>query len=308
LLPEITGPERAWGRALCASRLTPPVTGNSRWPLTLRDASSEPSARKHRIGFFDDFRRFFVRGLAAVLPTLITLWLLVWAWNFLWEALGQYIVWGIRWTWFTLGGWWIIPREPAGHIHEVWNEQFLGIRIVGVGLAVLLVYIVGVFVGNFIGRQLWRVAELAVMRVPLVRAIYPSVKQVTDWLLSEHTSQFKQTRVVAVQPHAKGIWSVGLLTGAGLGPLQETVGQEMVTVFVPSSPTAFSGYVLVVPRESVVELPFTVEEAMRLLISGGVISPQLKSFDEGSKEVPAPLEGSEPAVGGSDDRSTRVAG
>jgi uncharacterized membrane protein len=245
--------------------------------VTLRDASSERIARKPRIGFFDDFRRFFVRGLAAVLPTLITLWLLVWAWNFLWEALGQHIVWGVRWTWLTLGGWWIIPREPPGHIHAVWDEQFLGTRVLGVGLAVLLVYVVGVFVGNFIGRQLWRVAELAVMRIPLVRAIYPSVKQVTDWLLSEHTSQFRQTRVVAVQPHAKGIWSVGLLTGSGLATLQESVGQEMVTVFVPSSPTAFSGYVLVVPRDSVVELPLTVEEAMRLLISGGVISPQLKS-------------------------------
>jgi len=276
--------------------------------VTLHDASSGQIARRHRIGFFDDFRRFFVRGLAAVLPTLITLWLLVWAWNFLWEALGIQIILGIRWTWLTLGGWWIIPREPAAHIHAVTDEQLLGTRILGVGLAVLLVYIVGVFVGNLIGRQLWRVAELAVMRIPLVRAIYPSVKQVTDWLLSEHTSQFKQTRVVAVQPHAKGIWSVGLLTGSGLATLQESVGQEMVTVFVPSSPTAFSGYVLVVPRDSVVELPFTVEEAMRLLISGGVISPQLKSLDESMQKLPTPPEGSESEGSGSDDRAARVAG
>jgi uncharacterized membrane protein len=276
--------------------------------VTLHDASSGQSARRHRIGFFDDFRRFFVRGLAAVLPTLITLWLLVWAWNFLWEALGQHIILGIRWTWWTLGGWWIVPRSPAAHIHAVLDEQFLATRILGVGLAVLLVYIVGVFVGNLIGRQLWRVAELAVMRIPFVRAIYPSVKQVTDWLLSEHTSQFKQTRVVAVQPHAKGIWSVGLLTGSGLATLQESVGQEMVTVFVPSSPTAFSGYVLVVPRDSVVELPLTVEEAMRLLISGGVISPQLKPLDESLTKLPTPAEGSESAGSGSDDRAARVAG
>ena len=227
-----------------------------------------------------------------MLPTLITLWLLVWAWNFLWEALGQHIVWGLRWTWLNLGGWWIIPREPPAHIHAVWDEQYLGTRILGVGLAVLLVYIVGVFVGNLIGRQLWRIAEMAVMRIPLVRAIYPSVKQVTDWLLSEHTSQFTGSRVVAVQPHAKGIWSVGLLTGAGLSPLRDAVGQEMVTVFVPSSPTAFSGYVLVVPRDSVIELPMTVEEAMRLLISGGVIAPPFKEPHQAAKGIAAPLEGS----------------
>ena len=71
-------------------------------------------------------------------------------------------------------------------------------------------------------------------------------------------------------PHACGIWSIGLVTGEGIRSLSEKTGQEMVTVFVPSSPTAVAGYVLVVPRASAVELPLTVEEAMRLLITGGV--------------------------------------
>jgi uncharacterized membrane protein len=143
-------------------------------------------------------------------------------------------------------------------------------------LAILLVYIVGVFVGNLIGRTTWRLAEMAVMRIPLVRAIYPAVKQVTDFVLADRGhSQFAASRVVAVEPHEKGIWSIGLVTGpGGLKPLNDAVGREMVTVFVPSSPTAFSGYVLVVPRESVIELPLDVEEAMRLLISGGVVSPR----------------------------------
>jgi uncharacterized membrane protein len=139
-------------------------------------------------------------------------------------------------------------------------------------MSLVLVYIVGVIVGNFIGRSAWRLAEVGVLRIPLVRAIYPSVKQVTDFLLSERTPQFQQSRVVAVQPHEKGIWSIGLVTGSGLKSLSETVGTEMVTVFVPSSPTAFSGYVLVVPRSEVVELPLKVEEAMRMLVSGGVLS------------------------------------
>jgi uncharacterized membrane protein len=276
--------------------------------VTLNDKSSARTAPRHRVGFFNDFRRFFIRGLAAVLPTLITLWLLVWAWNFLWEELGQQIVLGLRWTWQTLGGWWIIPSEPAAHIHAVLNDDFLRTRILGVTLAVLLVYIVGVFVGNFIGRQFWRIAELAVMRVPLVRAIYPSVKQVTDWLLSERTSQFQGSRVVAVQPHAKGIWSVGLVTGNGLGTLNDAVGQEMITVFVPSSPTAFSGYVLVVPRESVVDLPLSVEDAMRLLVSGGVIAPQLLPPKIGEQSPPVVLEGSGPAAEAAADRAVRAAG
>ena len=79
--------------------------------------------------------------------------------------------------------------------------------------------------------------------------------------------------MVACQPHEKGIWSIGLITGPGLKAISDSTGEDMVTVFVPSSPTAFSGYVLVVPRQHVIELPMTVEEAMRLLISGGVIAP-----------------------------------
>jgi uncharacterized membrane protein len=225
------------------------------------------------LSFFDDFRRFFTRGLAAILPTLITLWLLVWAWDFLWDKIGFNLVWGIRKAWLfgSMHGW--IKYTPGGLIGRELNDDDFSTRALGVGLAILLIYVVGVFVGNLLGRTAWRIAEFAVMRIPLVRAIYPAVKQVTDFLLSERSAQFQGSKVVAVEPHEKGIWSIGLVTGEGLGPLSEATGQKMITVFVPSSPTAFSGYVLVVPRESVVELPMKVEEVMRLLVSGGVISP-----------------------------------
>jgi uncharacterized membrane protein len=228
---------------------------------------------RRKAGFAEDFRRFFVRGLAALLPTLITLWLLIKIWDFLWDSLGKYIIRGICFMWLNLGN----GFPPAGYIRRYWNEELFRTKLVGVLLAILLVYIVGVFVGNLIGRTTWRLAEMAVMRIPLVRAIYPAVKQVTDFVLAERGhSQFAGSHVVAVEPHEKGIWSIGLVTGPnGLKPLNDAVGREMVTVFVPSSPTAFSGYVLVVPRESVIELPLDVEEAMRLLISGGVVSPKL---------------------------------
>ena len=225
--------------------------------------------------------------MAALLPTLITFWLLVWAWNFLWEYLGRHLIFGIKWVWLRLAGAGLVRTEPAGYIGRYWSGDDLSTRILGVLLAVLLIYIVGVFVGNFIGRAFYRLLETAVMRVPLVRAIYPSVKQITDFLLSKRRSQFAASHVVAVQPHEKGIWSIGLVTGEGLKPLSDATGEEMVTVFVPSTPTAFTGYVLVVPRVSVIELPISVEEAMRMLVSGGVITPQ-----ETSKplEVPNPAE------------------
>ena len=216
--------------------------------------------------------------MAAVLPTLITLWLLVKLWDFLWESLGRHIIFAIREIWYYLGTQGLVQYEPAAAIQRAWSSDNAGVRIVGVLLAVLLVYTVGVFVGNFIGRTFYRLIEATVMRIPLVRAVYPAVKQVTDFLLSNRRAQqFASSHVVATQPHANGIWSIGLVTGGGLKPLADATGDDLVTVFIPSTPTAFTGYVVVVPRTAVVELPMTVEDAMRLLISGGVIGPATKA-------------------------------
>ena len=215
-----------------------------------------------------------MRGIATILPTLITIWLLLWLWNFLWDSIGKNVIEFICWAWFAIGN-----RYPAWF--QTWHairfyylsEDDFTTRLLGVLLSIILVYFLGVFVGNLLGRTAWRVAERALLRIPLVRAIYPAVKQVTDFVLADRQEHFHANHVVAVQPHSSGIWSIGLVTGGGLSPISEHMGEEMVTVFVPSSPTAFSGYVLVVPRSGLVELPMTVEEAMRLLVSGGVIEP-----------------------------------
>jgi uncharacterized membrane protein len=221
-----------------------------------------------------DFRRFFVRGLATLMPTLITLWLLLWVWNFLWDSLGSRIIYLIKLTWLELVNAGVFRFQSPGYIGRYWDPDLYPIRtkLLGVGLAILLVYVVGVLVGNLLGRAAWRMAEKGVLRIPLVRAIYPAVKQITDFVLEDNSPRLVGSRVVAVQPHEQGIWSIGMVTGRTSLPLGR--GQEeMVTVFVPSTPTAFTGYVLIVPRNRVVELPMTVEEALRLLVSGGVISP-----------------------------------
>jgi uncharacterized membrane protein len=262
--------------------------------VTSSDPIMPPVAPRQRPGFVEDFRRFFVRGLATVMPTLITLWLLVRLWDFLWEIIGQNVILFVPWLWKKLVEYQLLPDQTTQYIDWYWGSDQARTRILGVVLAVVLVYVVGVAVGNFIGSTLWRLGEMAVMRVPLVRAIYPSVKQVTDFVLAERRQdQLLRGRVVAIEPHAKGIWSVGLVTGAGLRPLSETVGQDMVTVFIPSTPTAFTGYVVVVPRETLVELPLSVEEAMRLLVSGGVIEPE--NSDSGRGRITIDRVQSEPA-------------
>jgi len=235
-----------------------------------------PSQLGEQIGFADDFKRFFIRGLATLMPTLITLWFLVWAWNFLWENIGQYVVNLISFLWYEAGdrGWLGIQPQSEHYIYS-WalDQSKFSTRLLGVGLSIVLVYVIGVFVANLIGRAFWRVTERALLRIPLVRAIYPAVKQVTDFVLADRTHQFQASRVVAVQPHEQNIWSIGLVTSTRRWTLGQNGPEEMVTVFVPSTPTSFSGYVLVVPRSRVVDLPMTVEEAMRLLVTGGLIMP-----------------------------------
>lgn len=226
-------------------------------------------------------RTFFVRGLKALLPTLITISLILWIWNFLWEQLGRHLIWLIQNVqyqfmeeprqWGRLQRDWMSFSEQTRQWEWNWWAQLLG-----VSLSLLLVYFVGLLVGNLIGRTFWALGESVVMKIPIIRAIYPAVKQVTDFVLQERTQLAQKSRVVACRPHESGIWSIGLVTGEGVRPLDQVSGEEMVTVFVPSSPTAFSGYVMIVPRSQVVELPMKVEEAMRLLVSGGVLTPPEK--------------------------------
>jgi uncharacterized membrane protein len=246
-------------------------------PQPPHDRRQADRRRRRRASFSDDFRRFFLRGLSALLPTIITLWLLIWIWGFLWENLGQHMISAIIMLWNFLAQKGLMEFQPLVYMRRVWwSGDVLPmwlVQLIGVGLSIVLIYMVGLLVGNLIGRTIWRLAEMAVMRIPLVRAVYPAVKQVTDFVLAERGSQFESSQVVAVQPHTGGIWSIGLVTGPGLRSLSDAVGGEMVTVFIPSTPTAFSGYVVVVPRDTVVELPLKVEEAMRLLVSGGVITP-----------------------------------
>jgi uncharacterized membrane protein len=255
--------------------------------VSLERKPSQAAQPRPRIRFGEDFRRFFLRGLAALMPTLITLWLLIKVWDFLWESLGRHLIWFISWVWLTLVNWNVLPQRQPGYISWFWKSHVPSwlVEPLGVVLAVLLVYIVGLLVGNLIGRTLWKLGENALFKIPLIRAIYPAVKQVTDFVLSDKKSQFTASRVVAVEPHANGIWSIGLVTGPGVRALGQPDGREMLTVFVPSSPTAFSGYVLVVPREAVVDLPLTVEQAMRLLVSGGVIDPNSEVVPEGVRSA-----------------------
>lgn len=290
------------------------------------------AAKKHQAEsrFITDFRRFFLRGLAALVPTLLTIAILVWAYDLVNNYVGAPITQGLS----TLCQW--LSREPApGLVDEeidplkygtpinewdafgqrltieykaihyktsalqdkrllaqavrarneaLWQLAFskYKLHLLGFVIAIILVYFMGFFLASFMGRTIWRASERLVVRIPVIRAVYSNVKQVTDFLLRERPVEY--SGVVAVQYPRKGLWSLGLSTG---GPLREVQGgsdKELVTVFIPSSPTPVTGYVIQVPRDEVIVLNMSIDEGLRFTVSAGVIKPG--DHLPGSTDVP----------------------
>jgi len=111
------------------------------------------------------------------------------------------------------------------------------------------------------------------MNTPFLRNVFPYVKQVTDFLLTNEDQKKLFSRVVAVEYPRKGIWSVGFVTGSGLEKVVHTVKREFLTVIIPTSPTPFTGFVITVLKKQTIDLDMTIEEALRFIVSGGVITP-----------------------------------
>jgi len=238
-------------------------------------------------GFVSDFKRFFVRGLAVLLPTLLTVWLIVFLFRFVQKYLGKYTDVAAQWLvvqFLSLasGNW-----SPAGAndhwsvVREFWRTYKLS--WIGFVTALVVIYFLGRFITSFVGRSVWHVTERAFFRLPIVKQIYPLAKQVTDFLFAQRKMEFSD--VVAVEYPRKGIWSLGLLTGKSMKTLQEAAGAEVVTVFVPSSPTPFTGYTITVRKDEILPLPLSIDEALRFTVSGGVIMPFSQCTDEASKKT-----------------------
>ncbi len=181
-----------------------------------------------------------------------------------------------------------------------WNQYTIGswpiLNVIGMLLAIVLVYIVGAFLSRSIGHRLWRAGEDTIQRVPLVGRVYPAFKQITDFVFggdSEEKNQFN--RVVAVQYPRKGLWSVGMVTGNTMRTIQDHTGQPCLTVFIPSSPTPFTGYVITVPVADTVDLPITVEDALKFAVSGGVVVPPQQTIPESPPRIENPAPAPPPA-------------
>jgi uncharacterized membrane protein len=153
-------------------------------------------------------------------------------------------------------------------------ENLLGFHIPGLGviLTFVLLLATGVLAANFFGKQLIEGWEGLVSRIPLVSWVYSGVKQVAETLLSPQAQAFR--KVLLIEYPRAGIWSVGFQTSGPLDEVQARTEKEVVGVFVPTTPNPTSGFIILVPKEDVIELDMTVDEALRMVISLGVVVPE----------------------------------
>ena len=268
--------------------------------------TTNPAART----FSSDFKRFFLRGLVVLLPSVLTLWIVVKAYQFVDNTIAEPINGWVRvglihvataWEPLRLefdpsvraidaeieaavsGGSAPLSRARiradlrAANVRQWWADHWY-LDLIGLIVAIVAVYVAGRLLGGFFGRHIYRRLERFITALPVFKQVYPYVKQVVDFLFSDERA-LKFNRVVVLEYPRKGIWSVGFLTGNTMKSIARTSG-DAVTVFIPSSPTPFTGYTITVPRREVIELPITVEEAIRFAVTGGVLIPRHQLHDE----------------------------
>jgi uncharacterized membrane protein len=193
-------------------------------------------------------RKYFITGLLIWIPLVITLWVL----NLIVSTMDSTLL--------------LLPES-------VQPKAWLGFNIPGLGavLTLLVLFLTGVFAANIIGQRLVRVGEGMLARIPFVKTIYNSVKQVSDTLFSSQGQAFRKALLVRF-PHSDA-WTVAFLTGTPGGEVADKLGSERISVYVPTTPNPTSGYFLIVPRSDVIELDLSVDEALKYVISMGVASP-----------------------------------
>lgn len=196
-------------------------------------------------------KKYFITGLLVLVPLIITMWVM----SALIGAMDQSLL--------------LLP--------ESWRPKAQwGLDIPGVGaiLTLLIIFVTGVIATNFFGQQLILLWEALLARVPVVKSIYASVKQVSDTLFSDSGNAFRQA--VLVQFPREGTWTIAFITGTPGGDIANHLIGDYVSVYVPTTPNPTGGYFLMLARQDIVPLDMTVDAALKYIISMGVVSPPAK--------------------------------
>jgi uncharacterized membrane protein len=194
------------------------------------------------------FKKYLITGLLIWVPLAITIWVI----NLVVSTMDQ-----------------VLPAQFT-------SDVLFGKHIPGFGVIAVLavVFITGVLAANFIGRRLVVFWEGLLQRIPLVRSIYSSVKQVSDTVLAPNGQAFR--KALLVQYPRSGVWTIAFQTGTPSAEVAGHVPQQLVSVYVPTTPNPTSGFFLMMDRDEVIELSMSVDEALKYVVSMGVVAPSAR--------------------------------
>ena len=193
-------------------------------------------------------KKYFITGLLIWIPLVITIWVL----KVIFDALDQSLL--------------LLPVSFQ-------TEHWLGVHIPGLGaiLTLVVVFLTGVFARNFFGARLIELWHDILNRIPVVSSIYSSVKQISDTLFSSSGQAFR--KALLVQWPQEGMWTIAFLTGTPGGDVVNYLPQDCLSVYVPTTPNPTGGYFVIVRRSQIIELDMSVDQALKYIISMGVVPP-----------------------------------
>jgi uncharacterized membrane protein len=201
-------------------------------------------------GLFARLRTWFLTGILITAPLALTLWVTLGIVRFVDRMVAPFIP---------------PPYRPEVYFHLPFEIPGTGLVIVVIGLTVI-----GALAATLLGRFFVRLSDRLLARLPIIRSVYGALKQMFETLLSHNSGAFRQ--VVLVQFPIAGTWAVGFVTGDVTLSVQKHVADDLLTVFVPTSPNPTSGYILFVPKTEARFIDMTVEEGLKLVVSGGIAS------------------------------------
>lgn len=205
--------------------------------------------RRFGTSFGARIRGYFLAGVLVTAPIAITGW--------------------VAWAFINLVDETITPLIPAQYN----PETYLPFSIPGLGLLVLLIMLtlIGSMTAGLLGRYLVRTGEGLLNRMPVIRSVYNATKQIFETVLAQQSQAFREA--VLVEYPRRGIWAIGFITGTTKEEVQNLTAEETVNIFLPTTPNPTSGFLLFVPRKDVVHLDMAVEDAIKMVISGGIVTP-----------------------------------
>ena len=212
---------------------------------------------QHRTELWRRLRNYFFTGIVVIGPIGITIWLALQIVGFI-DNIVRTLV-------------------PARY------ENLLSSGIPGLGVVVSLVglTLIGFITANFLGRAILGYGEGLVDRMPVIRSVYGALKQIFETVLAQSSTSFRE--VVLVEYPRKGLWAVAFVTSETKGEVQRITDEDVVNIFLPTTPNPTSGFLLFVPRRDLIKLHMTVEAGIKLVISGGLVVPPDLAAEEGGK-------------------------